>query len=218
VEYPWAQAAYLSFPSAYLHFPEPPEGRYGNDGLLDIQMAVSRDGVEFHRVERAPYVRLGPEGEADSLSNYMAVGMLRRGDSIIQLHGAYDVTHGLPEGEQALPIGAFCAVRQRLDGFVSADADLGGGELVTPPLIFTGSRLCLNVDTSALGACRVGLLDAEGSALPGFGPEACDEFQANSTSREVTWQGSGDVCALAGRPVRLQVKLRGAKLYAFQFM
>jgi hypothetical protein len=218
VEYPWAQAVYFSFPSAYLHFPEPPEGQYGNDGLLDIQMAVSRDGVQFQRPERAPYMRLGLAGEADSLSNYMAVGMLRVGDSLIQLHGAYDVTHGLPESEQSMPIGAFCALRQRLDGFVSADADMAGGELVTPPVTFQGSRLQLNVDTSAMGVCRVGLLDAAGSPLPGFGPEDCDEFQANSVRREVTWRGCGDVSALAGRPVRLRVQLRSARLYAFQFV
>ncbi|MBI3922927.1 MAG: hypothetical protein HY318_16015, partial [Armatimonadetes bacterium] len=42
VEYPWAADSYFMFPSAYYHFPEPPIGKYGNDGLLDIQMAVSR--------------------------------------------------------------------------------------------------------------------------------------------------------------------------------
>jgi len=217
VEYPWAQNAYFSFPSAYMHFPEPPEGKYGNDGVLDIQLAVSRDGVEFHRPERGPYVPLGLPGEPDSLSNYMAVGMARIGDYLYQYYGGYAVTHGLPESEQKLPIGSFCAVRQRLDGFFSIDAGWEGGEFLTPPLQFTGKRLVVNLNTSAMGLCRVGLLDEAGEPLPGFGADECDALQTNSTAHTVTWAGQSDLSALAGKPLRLHFAMRSTKLYAFQF-
>ena len=80
VEYPWAQKAYFMFPSAYMHHPSPPS----NDGLLDIQLASSRDGVEFTRLERSPYVPLGRAGSIDSQCLYMAVGMLRKGDDLFQ--------------------------------------------------------------------------------------------------------------------------------------
>ena len=217
VEYAYAQSAYFSFPSAYMHFPEPPLGKYGNDGLLDIQMAVSRDGVQFQRVERAPYIPLGLEGEPDALSNYMAVGMLRVGDYLYQYYGAYAVTHGLPEAEQQMPIGCLCAVRQRLDGFVSADAAWGGGELITPPIVFAGTRLVLNLNTSAMGACQVGLLDAAGKEVPGFTVEECDIIRGNSVAKVVTWNGSSELAKLAGQPMRLRFVMRAAKLYAFQF-
>ena len=217
VEYPYAANAYFSFPSPYLHFPEPPVGRFGNDGLLDIQMAVSRDGVTFQRLERAPYIPLGLEGEPDALSNYMAVGMLRVGDYLYQYYGAYDVTHGLPEAQQKLPIGCLAAVQQRLDGFVSADAAWAGGELVTPPLVFTGKRLVLNLNASAMGACQVGLQDAAGSDLPGFTVDDGDILRGNSVAKTVTWKGSSDVSALAGKPVRLRFVMRATKLFAFQF-
>ena len=200
-----------------MHFPEPPVGKYGNDGLLDIQMAVSRDGVEFQRVERAPYIPLGLEGEPDSLSNYMAVGMLRVGDYLYQYYGAYAVTHGLPEAEQQMPIGCLCAVRQRLDGFVSIDAAWDGGELVTPPVVFAGNRLVLNLDTSAMGACQVGLLDAAGEVIPRFAVDACDIIRGNSVKKVVTWNGSSDLATLSGQPVRLRFVMRAAKLFAFQF-
>ena len=217
VEYPYAQQAYLAFPSPYMHFPEPPVGTYGNDGLLDIQMAVSRDGVQFHRPERTPYIALGLAGEPDALSNYMAVGLLRVGDYLYQYYGAYAVTHGLPEGQQKLPIGCLAAVRQRLDGFVSADAAWAGGELVTPPLVFTGQRLVLNLNASAMGACRVGLQDAAGKDLPGFDVDACDILRGNSVAQTVTWKGASDVSALAGKPVQLRFVMRATKLFAFQF-
>jgi len=217
VEYPYAQNAYVAFPSSYMHFPEPPVGKYGNDGLLDIQMAVSRDGVEYHRITRVPYVPLGLAGEPDSLSNYMAVGMLRVGDYLYQYYGAYAVTHGLPESRQRTPIGSFCAVRQRLDGFVSADAAWGGGELVTPPVLFMGRRLVLNLDTSAMGACQVGLVTAAGNEIPGFTVNECDILRGNAVEKVVTWKGNSDLAVLSGKSVRLQFRMRAAKLFSFQF-
>ena len=217
VEYPYAQDAYFAFPSPYMHFPDPPVGKYGNDGLLDIQMAVSRDGVEFRRTERAPYIPLGLDGEPDALSNYMAVGMLRVGDYLYQYYGAHAVSHGLPEAQQKLPIGGLCAVRQRLDGFVSADAAWAGGELVTPPLVFTGKRLVLNLNASAMGACQVGLQDPAGKDLAGFATADCDVLRGNAVAKTVTWKGSSDVSTLAGMPVRLRFVMRATKLFAFQF-
>jgi hypothetical protein len=217
VEYPWAEASYFMFPSAYMHFPEPPVGKYGNDGLLDIQMAVSRHGVKFHRLTRAPYVPLSREPDKDSKSLYMAIGMLRRGDDILQYYAGYEVTHGLPDAEADLPMGSICAARQRLDGFISADADYAGGEILTPPLRFAGERLELNIDCSAMGACRVALLDEQGEPYPGFSAALCDEIIGNHVHKPVTWEGRSDVSALAGQVVRLHFVMRACKLYAFGF-
>jgi hypothetical protein len=32
------------------------------------------------------------------------------------------------------------------------------------------------------------------------------------------WNGRTDVSALAGKPIRLRIRMRSAKLYAFQFV
>ena len=39
----------------------------------------------------------------------------------------------------------------------------------------------------------------------------------NDVAHTVSWNGNRDVHALAGRPVRLKVVMRAAKLFAFQF-
>ncbi len=215
VEYPWAQAAYFMFPSAYMHHPAPPP----NDGLLDIQLATSRDGVEFQRLVRSPYVALGRTGEIDSQCQYMAVGMLRAGDDIYQYYGGYSVSHGRHNEARAAKRcqGSFCAVRQRLDGFISADAEYAGGKLLTPPIRFEGTELVLNIDCSAMGACRVGIMDAEGETIPGFGVENCSIIYGNHIAKTVSWDGNSDVSALAGKSARLYFDMRAAKLYAFQF-
>ena len=39
----------------------------------------------------------------------------------------------------------------RIDGFVSLQAPLAGGEMVTQPVVFQGGRLQINYATSAAG-------------------------------------------------------------------
>jgi len=216
VQYPWAADAYFMFPSAYRHFPDPPIGRYGNDGYLDIQMATSRDGVAWTRLSRDPYVGLGMEGDADSGQLYMGVGMVRAGNRIYQYCGGYRSTHGAYEavGQD----GGIYRLEQRLDGFVSADAAYEGGEFTTPPIVFSGSRLLLNMNAGAMGTVRVGFLDAEGRPIAGRGAADCDEMGGNRVDQSVTFGGEGDLSALRGQPVRLGFRMRAAKLHAFQFV
>jgi len=213
IQYPFADDAYFMFPSAYRHFPEPPVGKYGNDGLLDIQMAVSRDGEHWTRLSRGPYVPLGLEGEVDWGQLYMAVGMVRSGPRLYQYYGGYDTTHGAPIQDD----GAICRLEQRLDGFVSADFAYEGGELTTPPISFTGSALHLNLNASALGTGRVEILDEAGALIPGYALDDCDAIGGNSVDRTVTWRGQSDVSVLQGRAVQLRFVMRATKLYSFRF-
>jgi hypothetical protein len=219
VKYPWADDTYLMFPSAYRHFAEPPASKYRNDGLLDIQLAVSRDGRKFQAASRFPYIELGLKGARDCGSMYMYIGMLRRGVEIYQYYGGCDWTHGafvgIPEIRHR---GGVMLVRQRLDGFVSVEADHKGGQFVSPAVVFEGHRLALNLNASATGQILVELRDAEGRPFEGFAFKDCDPLGGNDVAAVVTWrQGNSDVSAFAGRPMRVAFKLRTAKLYAFQF-
>lgn len=214
IQYPWADDAYFMFPSPYRHFPEPPVGKWGNDGYLDIQMAASRDGVHWDRLSREPYVPMGLDGSLDSSQMYMAVGIVRNGDTLYQFYGGFKSTHG----QLGVPAsGTIHRLEQRLDGFVSANAGNEGGDLTTPAINFTGRRLLLNMNASAMGTCKVALLDTDGKEIPGFGIADCDELGANSLAREVTWKGNNDLSAWAEKPVRLKVIMRSMKLYSFRF-
>ena len=105
----------------------------------------------------------------------------------------------------------------RLDGFSSLRAPLSGGELVTKPLTFTGSKLLLNFATSAAGDVRVEIQDADGKPLPGFSLDDAAELIGNEIERAYSWKTSGDVSSLAGKPVRLRFVLRDADLFSFLF-
>jgi len=218
VQYPWAENAYFIFPSAYLHYPNPPLGKFKNDGPVDIQLAVSRDGVLYDRPERKPYIELGLAGSQDSGSIYMLVGMLRHGNEIYQYYGGFPFTHGAYRGlPEESGIGAIIRVRQRLDGFVSADAGPEGGSFTTPSIRFRGKRLELNMNASAMGEVHVELRDEKDTPISGYSFEESDALHMNNVAQVVTWRSNADLSQIK-QPVKIAFRLRSVKLYAFQFV
>jgi len=228
--YPWAQDVYLMFTAQFRHFsPErnpyirPPHGHWEDFGLLEIQLASSRDGIHWQRLSREPYFPTGLADEWDRWYAVMAPGIVRRGNYLYQYYCSTGRTHDSAivraEYDKSAPrMGGIGVVRQRLDGFISADADHRGGWLETPPLIVKGNQLRLNVDTGAMGVASVEVRDADGKPIPGFTHDGCEEIGGNFIDQRVYWKGKTDVSTLAGRPIRLHFKLTRTKLYGFQFL
>ncbi len=105
----------------------------------------------------------------------------------------------------------------RLDGFVSLQAPMSGGELLTKPVRFTGGELRLNFSTSGAGSVRVEIQDEQGRPLPGYALDDCEPLFGDTIERAVSWRQGPGVGTLAGRPVRLRFVLQDADLYAYQF-
>jgi len=89
--------------------------------------------------------------------------------------------------------------------------------LTTPQIIFEGSQLELNINTSAAGSAYVELQDEAGQPIPGYTLEDADKIMTNDVHYIATWNGNADVSKLAGQPIRLHFQMRSTKLYAFQF-
>ena len=89
--------------------------------------------------------------------------------------------------------------------------------MVTKPLTFTGSRLSLNISTSAAGSARVEIQDAEGQPLPGYALEDCWDIIGDTLDYTVQWKSGSDLSALSGQPIRLRIRLSDADLYSLKF-
>ena len=221
-KYPGASKVYLMFPSAYYHYRESTARKMGsvdprNDGPLDIQLATSRDGKKWNRIDRRPFIRLGGAGEFDCSYAYMASGYICRPDEIWLYYAVSDHTHGNYDVARDKFIGTITRAKLRLDGFVSLDADYAGGEFSTPPLVYSGRQLTLNVDASGGGSLRVEIQPESGAALEGFSAHDCDPINGSFIKKVVSWSGKTDLGALAGKAVRLRFVMNDAKLYAFKF-
>ncbi len=239
IKYPWAQDTYYMFPAAYFHYitgllSEFEKEAPVNAGPLHTQFAASRDGITWQRYDRRPFVRLGFRGSFDSMGARMFYGMVPSvdGREIYLYYSGSDRLHGWGRDDSnnnalmtqagLAPSGNKSMISRlviRRDGFVSARFDYAGGEFTTPPLLFSGNKLVLNIDTSATGIAQVGILDVSGKPIDGFAVEQCDRIHTcNEIDRVVSWRRNSDVRSLAGKPIRLKFAVRDSDLYAFQFV
>ncbi len=76
-------------------FASPDNPQTIDSDLVEIQMATSRDGIHWKRLDRKPYVGLELDGTSLSGSIYMGVGMLRVGNEIYQYYGGSKFTHAV---------------------------------------------------------------------------------------------------------------------------
>ncbi len=184
-----------------------PEHEQG--GINDVVLMASRDGELFERWE-AGFIRPGPEPRVwTDRNNYPAWGMLQTSPQELSIYWTEHYRYpGMRVRRGTL----------RTDGFVSLHADATDvGEVLTRPFVFSGDRLEVNYATSAIGSIRFELCDVDGNAYPGFSLTDSDELFGNAIQHTVEWKGATDVSSLAGKPVRLRIRLHDADLYSFRF-
>ena len=178
---------------------------------------TSRDGRKFQRWGEA-FLRPGLQHRANWTygDSYIAWQVIETPSSI---PGAADelslyATEGYWTGESS----QLRRYSLRVDGFVSLQASLAGGEFATKPLIFEGERLEMNFSTSAAGSIRVEIQDGKGIPLEEFGLAKSVQMFGDQLDRIVEWQGGSDLSRFCGHPIRLRFVLKDADLYSIRFV
>jgi len=175
----------------------------------DSVFFTSRGGNRYDRTFMEAFLRPGPD-PADWVArdNTPALGVVPADAREMFI---YRVSH------YAQPTCHMARYVLRTDGFVSVHAPFRGGEMVTKPFTFTGSKLEANFETSAAGGLQVEIQDEAGKPLPGYALADCPEVIGDEIDRVVSWKAGSDVASLAGKPVRLRFVLRDADLYSLRF-
>ncbi|NLG29539.1 MAG: hypothetical protein GX557_16645, partial [Chloroflexi bacterium] len=166
----------------------------------DILLMSSRGGPHFDRTFHEAFIRPGLDpAEWTNRANYAAENVVPTGPAEMSIY--------VRGRRYAL----------RTDGFVALNAGYGGGEVLTHPLVFAGRQLLVNYATSASGALRVELQDAEGHPLPGYALRDCPPLVGNEIERPVAWGAGDDLSEFVGCPVRLRFALQDADLFSVRF-
>ena len=194
---------------------EHPSYEYGS--ISETLFMASRDGVHFKRWGEA-LVRPGPRKERWIYgSSFPTYGLLvTRPDTTDmpdELSLYVNDGGGWSCGGKAT---RFRRYTLRIDGFVSVQAPLSGGEVVTKPLVFQGKELVINFATSAAGSVRAEIQDVKGRSIPGFALSDSTETFGDQIEGVVSWNGGSDVSERAGIPTRLRFVLKDADLYSFR--
>jgi len=184
-----------------------------DQGNLDIQLATSRDGRHFSRVEpREPFIPEGGVGTWDRFNVSLgSLAPIAVGDELWFYYGARTYRHspysGADSGPSSGSIG-LAAVKQ--GRFAALEASFDGGEVLTKPVKMEQGRLALNAN-AAFGSIRVELVDEQGKGIPGWKGMVNGQ---DDVAIPVAF-GAGEPGQLAGKDVCLRFVLENAQLFDF---
>ncbi|MCY3777290.1 MAG: hypothetical protein OXH11_15045 [Candidatus Aminicenantes bacterium] len=206
---------YLAFPKRFVQWRTMHLDVSGS-GVSEGVFISSRDGVHWDRRFMEAFVRPGRDPRSwVHRTNMIAAGVLPTADDEISIYVARHYTSPSAHLERMV---------LRTDGFVSASAGYGGGEVLTKPLIFPGTNLVLNFATSAAGSIHLEIQDAEGRPLPGFALEESPLIWGDEIEHTVRWERSHSMATsdqplrrISGKPVRLRFVMKDADLFSLQF-
>ena len=228
-KYPYAEDVYLMLPSFLYHWEcvelvaghgdEAQDMHINYPDTSDIRLLTSRDGISWDQAPgKQPFLRVGLSGGSRSRQLYTAPGFIRVKDELWNYCSGSNRNHShqFDIDSDRIKYGLYLN-KSRLDGFISADMPYHGGELLTPPVIFDGAKLELNIDTGAGGFASVGFINSDGTVPDGFGIDECDKLNGNSVRMLITFNGNSDVSKLAGKPIHLKIRAYDTKIYGFQF-
>lgn len=226
IPYPGAEHILVGFPTRYVERPAWTQNfdrlcgaekrrerclvhkRYGLT-TTDCLFMCSRDGLNWYRYDEA-FMRPGPEHPANWVygSCYPTVGLISTPSGV---PGADDewTFHVYDNHWLSVPTD-FVRYTIRKDGFASLHADKDVKKIVTKPFVFEGDTLKINFSTSARGWMYVRVAAEDGSAAV----SSCELF-GDRINRIVDFDG--ELGALAGKEVRMEIEMKDADFYAFQF-
>ena len=189
---------------------EPIQRNFRNFGAIDVQLASSRDGINWDRAgERRPFIPNGPPGSIDAGEIFVARAPVVVGDELWFYYSPSAIEHGVTGRS-----GPICLAKLRMDGFVSVDAGDDIGTLVTQPFRCAGGPLTINAAARG-GLVGVAVLDEAGAQHRGFSLHECAIFDGDSLHHRVTWHDRRTLDELKGKAIRLKFYSRNAKLFAF---
>lgn len=184
--------------------------------LTDGMFMTSRDGLNF-KIWPESFIRPGIQRPGNWFygDNYQNWGIVETKSNISGAPKELSVyaTESYAQGESM----RLRRYTLRIDGFVSVHAPPDGGEFVTKPFVFEGSKLVMNFSTSAAGSIQVEIQDADGNLIDGFTLPDCQEIYGDDLDRVVAWKGDSDLSKLASKPISLRFVMKDADLYSIQF-
>ena len=192
-----------------------PEGMWKQKHL---QLAASRDGHNWHRVNRGEaFLPTGGEGTWDpDFSIAGRPGPLLIGDELWFYYlGMRRMERYESEGIDMPHIQHVGLAKLRRDGFVSLDAGSQPGHVTTRPLSFEGSELYVNAEVEEDGYVKVGLLTRNNKPIEGFTLNDAQATVGDNTKAKVSWKNAPKMDLLPGDHVRFEFEMKNARLYAF---
>jgi len=180
-------------------------------GIMDIELAVSRDGLRWDRPFRRPFfLARNPEGGFDGGSIFNNPNLILHGDEMRFYYGGYsEGATGANDYELTTGIGLATMPRDR---FASVRPVHDVGQITLKPALLGGGRSAtLNADASG-GSIRVEVLDDMGRRVRGFAKSDAQPISGDSLAHPVQW-GARSFRDLPEGQYMLRLHLAGADVF-----
>jgi len=198
------------------------ERRIKMAGRNQTQLAYSYNGLNWYRGERRPLVPNRELGEMGGGQTF-AMEMLRtRDDKLLFLTSASIGEHAAYTDMQQAGMNTRGVMRpllyeMRLDGFCAMRTHAKDGVLRTKTIIPQSGDLRLNVKTAGHTSVQVQILDGEtGLPLPGYTRADAVAISGDHLFARPTWKEHADLRQLVGKPIRIEIFMREAELFALR--
>jgi hypothetical protein len=164
-------------------------------GVMDVELAISRDGIHFDRPFRSPFWLPKSDGNTfDSGSLFTSSSPMLLDDEFRFYYGGYSQgATGADDGYHISGIGLATMPRDRFAGVRPVEKV---GQVTLKPMDLTGIKgMTINAD-AANGAVRVELLDAHCRRVRGFTRDDAEPIVGDGLRHAVRWNGK----SLGGLP------------------
>ena len=191
-------------------------GMLGNypvaDQTMDVELCFSRDGRQWSRPIRTPWLPRGPE-KHDSLMVYAPNRLIDAGEHWLLLYTGSNHLHNAsrPEGSHK-PRSVTCAARFPKRRFLGLRAQ-GSGQLWTRP--FIPKKREIRLDAAISGQVRAELCDPYGTPLPGLSRVEAVPLTGDSTEHVLRWK-DGNSARYQYDAVSLRLAIADATVYAIE--
>ena len=196
---------------------EPTRGFNRFVGPLDCQLAFSSDGNRFTRGFRKAFMSRNEPGQHGGGAIQPSC-LVETDDQIRIYSAATKLYHG--KGRQAKRLGvsdnaSIVLHTLRKDGLMHLESEGDWGRFISKPLVLLEDSLTMNA-SAPHGEVQFQLTDMESQPVDGFTFDDCLAIVlSDSMNADLIWK-NGQLKDVVGRIVRLEVRLRHARLYAIR--
>jgi hypothetical protein len=186
-------------------------------GVMDVELAISRDGMQFSRPFRKTYwLPKGTAGEFDGGTVVTNATPVILEDEIRIYYGGYST--GATGADDTKLISGIGMASLRRDRFAGLSATTNVGQVTLKPIELTGIKeLRLNCD-SGTGSVRIELLDERGYRVRGFSREEAVPLRGDNLRHAAAWKNQSVANLKPGRYMP-RLHLEGnAEVFAVELM
>ena len=191
-------------------------------GRMETELTYSYNGLQWYRSDRKPFMGLRDYGLMGGGSVY-GMEMLRTNDDKLLLYAsASKGGHGDARvmDEAGLDITGLQnpqLYEMRLDGFCSLKTWGHRGVLRTKTIVPKSGKISLNVRTMDHTEIHVQILDGKtAQPIPEYTWEEAAPISGDHLFAQPRWKRRSDISELVDRPIRIEIAMREAELFAIR--